>query len=159
MTLSKQFGAALILFPIIGNLGTFFANCGTRLYYAKKLTSTVSPYIRLAILKSSKVHSGVEPSLEVRSAAEVKDVSLDYLRENDSENAPSSDIVWQEEDITPKDWVGGVFKEFTSDEWTVKVTYPVLPPENTIYQVVVSSIKLGWHWKGTVEFDGSVDGD
>ncbi len=31
-----------------------------------------------------------------------------------------------------------------------------MPPENTIYQVVVSSIKLGWHWKGTVEFDGSV---
>jgi len=29
-------------------------------------------------------------------------------------------------------------------------------PENTIYQVVVSSINLGWYWKGTVEFDGSV---
>jgi len=64
--------------------------------------------------------------------------------------------VWQEEDVTPQDWVGGVFKEFTSDEWTINVSYPVLPPENTIYQVVVSSIKLGWHWKGTVEFDGSV---
>ena len=97
-----------------------------------------------------------EPSLEVRSTAEAKDVALDDLRENDDQNAPSSDIVWQEEDVTPQDWVGGVFKEFTSDEWTVKVSYPVLPPENTIYQVVVSSIKLGWHWKGTVEFDGSV---
>lgn len=99
-----------------------------------------------------------EPSPEIRSAAEAKDVALNYLREYDAQNTPSSDVVWQEEDVTPQDWVGGVFKEFTSDEWTVKVTYPVLPPENTIYQVVVSSIKLGWHWKGTVEFDGSVTG-
>jgi len=97
-----------------------------------------------------------EPSLEIRSAAEARDVALNYLREYDAQNAPSSDVVWQEEDVTPQDWVGGVFKEFTSDEWTVKVSCPVLPPENTIYQVVASSIKLGWHWKGTVEFDGSV---
>jgi len=97
-----------------------------------------------------------EPSLEVRSAAEAVDVALDYLRENDAQNAPSSDIVWQEEDVTPQDWVGGVFKEFTSDEWTVKVSYPVVLPENTIYQVVVSSIKLGWHWKGDVKADGSL---
>jgi len=34
---------------------------------------------------------------EVRSAVEVKDVTLDYLRENDTQNAPSSDVVWQEE--------------------------------------------------------------
>jgi len=97
-----------------------------------------------------------EPSLEVRSAAEGKDVVLDYLLEYDTQNAPSSDIVWQEEDVTPQDWVGAVFKEFISDEWTIRVSYPVVPLENTVYQVVVSSIKLGWHWKGTVEFDGSV---
>jgi len=99
--------------------------------------------------------------LEVRSAAEAKDVALDYLRENDAQNAPSSDIVWQEEDVTPKDQYGhpvpgAVHKEFTSDEWMIKVIYAVLPPESTVYQITVSSIKLGWHWKGTVEFDGSV---
>ena len=97
-----------------------------------------------------------ESPSEVRSAAEAKDVALDYLRENDAQNAPNSNLVWQEEDVTPQDWVGGVFKEFTSDKWTIRVSYPVVLPENTVYQVVVSSVKLGWHWKGTVEFDSSV---
>ena len=78
-----------------------------------------------------------EPPLEVRSATEAKNVTLDYLRENDAQNAPSNDIMWQEEDVTPQDWVGGVFKELISDEWTIRVSYPVVLPENTVYQVIV----------------------
>jgi hypothetical protein len=52
--------------------------------------------------------------------------------------------------------LGGVTKEFISDEWTIKVSHPVVLPENTVYEVVVSSIELGWHWQGTVEYDASV---
>jgi hypothetical protein len=97
-----------------------------------------------------------ESGSEIEGAEDSRDAVLTYLQEHEPQNAPSTDILWQEEDVTPPRWVGGVFKEFTSDEWTIKVSYPVVLPENTIYQVVVSSIKLGWHWKGTVEFDGSV---
>ena len=96
------------------------------------------------------------PGIEVTDAAEARDVALTYLRKHDAQNAPSADIVWQEEDVTPPGWVGGVFKEFTSDEWTIKVSYAVLPPESTVYQITVSSIKLGWRWKGSVKADGSL---
>ena len=94
--------------------------------------------------------------LKVRDATEARDVVLNYLREHEPQNAPSAGIVWQEEDVTPPDWVGAGFKEFTSDEWTITVVCPVVPPEMKVYQVVVSSIKLGWHWKGSVKADGSV---
>ena len=99
--------------------------------------------------------------LKIRSAAEARDAALTYLRECEAQNVPSEDIVWQEEDVTPKDEAGhpvpgAVHIEFTSDEWTIKVSYAVLPPERTVYQVVVSSIKLSWHWKGSVKADGSV---
>lgn len=97
-----------------------------------------------------------EGDTKVKSAAQAKDAALSYLRGHNSENVPSGDIVWQEQDVTPPHWVGGVFKEFTSDEWTIRVSYPVVPLENTVYEVVVFNIKQGWHWKGTVEFDGSV---
>jgi len=102
-----------------------------------------------------------EPSLEVRSAAEAVDVALSYLREHEPQNAPGAGISWQEEDITPKDEAGhpvpgAVHREFTSDEWTITVYYAVLPLERTVYHVVVSSIKLGWHWKGDVKADGSL---
>ncbi len=102
-----------------------------------------------------------EPSLEVRSAAEAVDVALTYLLEREPQNAPDPDIVWHEEDVTPKDEAGhpvpgAVHREFTSDEWTITVSYAVLPLERTVYHVVVSSIKLGWHWKGDVKADGSL---
>jgi len=101
------------------------------------------------------------PDLVVTNATQTQSIVLDYLRAHVSQKAPSADIVWQEEDVTPKDEYGhpvpgAVHKEFTSDEWTVKVSYAVLPPEMTVYRVVVSSIKLGWHWKGSVKADGGV---
>ena len=116
-------------------------------------------YMGIVILSAVALVMGgcvSESGSEIEGAEEARDAALTYLQEHEPQNAPSTDIVWQEEDVTPPGWVGQVFKEFTSDEWTIKVSYPVLLPENTIYQVVVSSIKLGWHWKGTVEFDGSV---
>lgn len=102
-----------------------------------------------------------ETGLAVKSAAEAKEAALTYLRGHEPENAPGAGIVWQEEDVTPKDESGhpvpgGVHREFTSDEWLVKVFYAVLPPERTVYRVTVSSIGLGWYWQGSVEADGTV---
>ena len=97
-----------------------------------------------------------ESPLVIENATDARDAAFAYLRESEGENAPSAGIVWQEEDVTPSGWIGGVFKEFTSDEWTIKVSYPVVLPENTIYEVTLTSINLGWHWKGSVKADGSV---
>lgn len=97
-----------------------------------------------------------EPGPAVTGAAGARDVALVYLQEREVQPAPGIDLVWQEEDITPPGLFGAVHKEFASDEWTVKVWYPVVPPESGVYQVVVSSAELGWHWKGRVEADGSV---
>jgi len=107
----------------------------------------------------------VEPSppsdLEVTDAAEARDAALTFLGEKEPENAPGAGITWQEEDVTPRDKYGhpvpgAVHREFTSDEWTIKVSYAVLPPERTVYRVTINSIKLGWHWKGSIKADGTV---
>jgi hypothetical protein len=100
--------------------------------------------------------SSTTPDLEVRDAADARDAGLTYLREHEAQNAPSAGIEWQEQDITPPGLVGAVTKQFSSDEWTIRVSYAVVPLERTVYQVVVSSIILGWHWKGDVKADGSV---
>lgn len=108
---------------------------------------------------SGEVSSPPAPAptvLKVSDATEARDVTLTYLRECEPQNAPGPEIIWQEESLTPPGLVGGVTKGFTSDEWTIIVSYAVLPPERTVYHVVVSSIKLGWHWKGDVKADGSL---
>jgi len=93
---------------------------------------------------------------EVKNAADARDAAIAYLEKNEGQSTPGPGIKWQEEDITPPGLVGATAKEFTSDEWAIKVSYPVVAPESTVYEVVVSSVKLGWRWKGTVEFDGTV---
>ena len=121
-------------------------------------------YLGIVILSAVALVMGgcvSESGLAIKDAANARDAALTYLLERESQNAPGAGISWQEEDVTPKDEAGhpvpgAVHKEFTSDEWTIKVSYAVLPPERTVYQVVVSSIKLGWHWKGSVKADGSV---
>lgn len=116
-------------------------------------------YMGIVILSAVALVMGgcvSESGSEIEGAEEARDAALTYLQEHEPQNATSTGIVWQEEDVTPPGWVGGVFKKFTSDEWTIKVSYPVVLPKNTIYEVTLTSIKLGWHWKGSVKADGSV---
>jgi len=126
-----------------------------------KLFVTMVILSLMALLAGACAEPAPAPDLEINNAAEARDAALAYLREHETQNAPDASITWQEEDITPEDEsghpiVGAAHKEFSSDEWAIKVSYAVLPLERTVYQVVVSSIKLGWHWKGNVKADGSV---
>ena len=92
--------------------------------------------------------------LKVANAIEARDAALSYLRELHPQNAPDTGIEWREE--APTGLVGGTTIVFTTDNWQIKVSWPVVAPENTIYTIVVSSINLGWHWKGKVSADGSI---
>lgn len=122
----------------------------------------VAATLSLAALLISACTSQPSPTptteLEVRHAADARDAALAYLRENESENAPSADIVWEEQNVTPRGvgGVGGETIEFTAADWTITVSYPVPPQEDTEYDVVVSSTKRDWHWSSTVKADGSV---
>lgn len=114
--------------------------------------------LSLAVLLAGACTSqpGPTPGLKVGDAAAARNAAIAYLQTHVGESAPSAEIEWDAENITPPGLVGQTTIAFTSDEWTITVSYPVVPPENTVYQVEVSSIKRGWHWKGTIEPDGSV---
>ena len=99
---------------------------------------------------------GPTPGLEVGDAAEARDAAITYLQAHAGEDAPPVDIDWEEENITPPGLLGRGVMAFTSDEWTIMVSYPIVPPQNAVYEVVVTSLKLGWHWRGIVDPDGSV---
>ncbi len=136
-----------------------------KLYWVMAILGLVALLTGACAREPSPPSGEVSPTpptdLEIKDAAEARDAALTYLRDREPQNAPSADIVWQEEDVTPKDKSGypvpgAVHKEFTSEEWSIKVTYAVLPLEHTVYQITVSSIKLGWHWKGSIKADGSL---
>ena len=93
--------------------------------------------------------------LTVVNATQARDAAIDYLLEKGPQNAPDVNT-WSEDNVTPPNWVGGSFWEYTGDGWTIKVNHPVVALENTVYTVVVSSIDTGWYWKGTIKADGSI---
>jgi hypothetical protein len=93
---------------------------------------------------------------EVKDAAGARDAALSYLQERKAQGVPGVDTKWEEEDVTPPGLMGQAIREFTSDGWTVKVSYPIVSPEHIQYQVTVSGAQFGWHWQGTVKPDGSV---
>ena len=100
---------------------------------------------------------GCQPAPAVENAADARDAAIEYLREHNGQDVPGEDVEWQEADTAPQGIAGAACREFTSGEWTVVVSYPVLPPELTVYQVVVlSSIEPPWQWEGSVNPDGSV---
>jgi len=99
---------------------------------------------------------GCSGASEIESASDAREAVLSYLREQYNEYAPANNLNWQEEDVTRPQWVGGVFKEYRANQWIIKITYPVVHLESTIYQLVVFNNDHGWHWRGTVEFDGTI---
>jgi len=92
----------------------------------------------------------------VKDAAEARQTAIVYLQEKGIEEAPSTDINWQETDETPPGLLGAASKFYTADGWAVSVSYPVVHPDLTVYRVVIMSTNTGQYWKGDVKADGTV---
>jgi len=98
----------------------------------------------------------VTTGLAVENAAEARDTAIDYLHERGYAEAPDTNMTWQEEDTTPDQLVGASDKVYTSGDWSIGVSYPVVLLENTIYTVKVRGNLSGWSWEGRVNAYGEV---
>ncbi|MFC1953913.1 hypothetical protein ACFLWR_07315 [Chloroflexota bacterium] len=92
----------------------------------------------------------------VKDAVEARQAAITYIQGKAAADAPNLGTKWQESDETPPGLVGAANKYYTSDEWVVSVSYPIVLPDLTVYRVVIVSEKFGWHWKGEVKADGTV---
>jgi putative hemolysin len=71
-------------------------------------------------------------------------------------STPLSELKWSEEDLTPQDLVGSSTVRYTAGDWVVTVTYPIVAPEDTIYQVGIVNSASGLTWSGEVDAEGNV---
>ena len=92
----------------------------------------------------------------VPDPAAARDAALTFLRELDVEKVPSSDVDWEEADITETGLVGSTTYEYRFHNWVVVVQYPIVNPESTIYKVDVSETAGGFSWHGEVNAAGEV---
>ena len=97
-----------------------------------------------------------EPAIQ--NDTEARDTVLSYLHENVWEEVPTTGVAWERRDITPEGLVGQTTIEFiASNYWEVTVAYPVVAPQNIVYDVLVTNHETGWHWQGEVRPNGSIE--
>jgi len=85
-----------------------------------------------------------------------RDAALAYLSREHGTVAPSADMTWTRTRSTPENIVGSETYEYRSGHWVVTVSYPVVPPDKTVYRVLVSNQRTGFQWEGQVTADGTV---
>lgn len=76
--------------------------------------------------------------------------------EHYGEQAPAPGLSWTGERTTPEGPVSAATYEFTSGDWVVTVSHPVVPPEMRVYQAVVANQATGFQWEGEVDAAGQV---
>jgi len=109
-----------------------------------------------ALLTSTFLVSCASQPGNVQNASEARDAALSHLDNRYTDNIPSKGLTWQEYVTTPEGLIGSETREFISGEWMVTVSYPVVLPENTVYDVIIVNMESGWYWKGNVKADGTV---
>ena len=80
-----------------------------------------------------------------------RDAALVYLIGHYGEQAPWRNLIWLEEEITPKGLVGQVAYRYAAGDWVITISHPAAAPEAVIYSVAVANQTTGFQWEGEVE--------
>jgi len=92
-------------------------------------------------------------------AAAARDAAMAYVGQNYDiwpADAPVPDMVWTEEDITEEGLVGSSTFRYTTDEWVVTVSFPIVAPDATVYRILIENTATGFRWEGEVDASGQV---
>ena len=82
-------------------------------------------------------------------AAGAREAAIAYLRARYLEQAPPVGLTWMEENTTPQNLVGTSSLRYTSGDWVIDVQYPVVAPENLVYNLEARNQAAGFAWTFT----------
>jgi hypothetical protein len=88
--------------------------------------------------------------------AGARDAALEYIKTTYPSHAPSENLNWKVEEITPEGLVGSSTFRYTAEDWVITLTAPVVAPEAVIYHVEVLSHASSFRWEGEVDANGHV---
>jgi putative hemolysin len=86
----------------------------------------------------------------------VRDIALAYLVQKFGENAPPVGAAWSGEQNIPPELVGSALYQFSSEDWQISITYPIVAPEAVVYTITVDNPTAGFHWQGQIDAEGQV---
>ncbi len=90
-------------------------------------------------------------------ARAARDAVLSYLSSQYRlDVGPARGRTWLEERITPQGLLGAETFLFSAGNWMVTISFPIVAPEATSYQVKVTHQASSFSWEGTVDAGGQV---
>lgn len=96
-------------------------------------------------------HEGIDLVWAARDAA-LQQISKQY----GEQVYPPPGTGWLQENITPEGLIGSTTYRFTAQDLIVTVSFPVVAPDATVYQVSVENTTSGFRWEGEVDASGQV---
>jgi len=93
------------------------------------------------------------PSSDVLAA---RNAVLTYLSGQFGDQAPPVGLAWVARLTTPEGLVGATSFEFTSGNWVLQLTYPIVAPGQEVYNITVDNSQTGFSWSGQVDANGQV---
>ena len=103
-----------------------------------------------------------EAPVDAPDPVRARDVALAYVSGRYGEQAPALGLSWTDENVTPEGLVGASTFQFAAHaergdaDWAVTVSFPIVAPQATVYQVVVANQVTGFQWEGEVDAAGQV---
>ena len=80
-----------------------------------------------------------------------RDAALNYVIEHYPDDSPAPDLTWEGGRTTPEGLIGSETFQYTAQDWVVTISYPVVAPENVVYQIVVENPTTGFRWEGELD--------
>jgi len=85
-----------------------------------------------------------------------RDAAIAYLSKQYAEQVPEARLTWAERHIAPEVLVGSGIYFYTTEDWIVTISYPVVPQATVVYHVAVVNQTTGFGWGGWVDETGRV---
>ncbi len=92
---------------------------------------------------------------EILGPEQARDIAVEYVEANYPELADEEHGAWEMENLTPEGLLGFSRLQYTSEGWTVEVSFPVVWKPVYSVEITVDAEPV-FRWMGSVDQDGSV---
>ncbi|MEJ2207983.1 MAG: serpin family protein, partial [Anaerolineae bacterium] len=104
-----------------------------------------------------EVDAGLNVTGAPAGVLRARQAALAYLAAQQGVEVPAAGTDWTESRTTPQNLLGSETYEYRFEDWSVTVSYPIVAPENTIYDVTIADGADGLRWEGRVDPQGGVE--
>ena len=85
-----------------------------------------------------------------------RDVAFKFIQANYGQAASATINEWSAGEVLSGELIGGTIYQYWAGDWSAKVIYPLVPPNESFYTVKIEGSTNGLVWEGIVDPEGEI---